>query len=121
MTPTQRSLRYLRELGYIAEVVERWNHHTQRRHDLFGFGDILAVKPGCTVLVQVTSGSNSAARVSKIVNECHREAKAWLSAGNEIEVHGWRALADYRKDGRRKKRDRWVVKLFGLTREDFDP
>lgn len=120
MTPTQRTLKYLRDLGYRAEVVEKFNSHTKRRNDLFGFGDVLAIKPGCTVLVQVTSGSNGAARVRKIVEERTEEARDWLAAGNEIEVHAWRKLAAYRKDGTRAKRDQWDVKLTGLTLGELD-
>ena len=115
MTPTQRSLRYLRDLGYTCEVVERWNYHTGRRHDLLGFGDLLAIKPGVIMLVQVTSGSNTASRIEKITGECADKAAAWLRAGGEIEVHGWRELAAYRKDGSRAKRGRWEPKLESVT------
>ena len=119
MTPTQRSLRYFRDMGYTCQVVEQWNSHTKTRRDLFGFGDILAVKPGCILLVQTTSGSNGAARVSKIIGECGDAAKTWLAAGGEIECHAWRKLASYKKDGTRKKLDRWEVRLTCITESDF--
>ena len=121
MTPTQRSLKYLRDLGYVCEVVERWNSHTKQRKDVFGFGDLLAVKPGTILLVQVTSGSNTAARVTKIVSECGEAATAWLAAGGLIEVHGWRELAAYRKDGQRKKHGRWEPRLECVTEADLQP
>jgi hypothetical protein len=38
MTPTQRSLAALRELGYLVEVVEKWNSFTRTRKDLVGLG-----------------------------------------------------------------------------------
>lgn len=119
MTPTQRSLRYLRDLGFMCQVVEHFNQHTKTRKDLFGFGDIIAIKPGCILLVQVTSGSNGAARVTKIVNECGEAAQAWLAAGGEIEVHSWRELAAYRKDGKKKKHGRWEPRLECVTEADF--
>ena len=37
MTPTQRSLAALRELGYLVEVVEKWNSFTRTRKDLMSF------------------------------------------------------------------------------------
>ena len=41
-SPTQRTLKRLRDLGYLAEVVERWNPHAKVRNDLFGFGDVMS-------------------------------------------------------------------------------
>ena len=65
MTPTQRTLKYLREIGYHAEVVERWNPHARIRQDLFGFGDIIAIRWGESgpLLVQCTGGANMSKRV----------------------------------------------------------
>jgi len=68
MTPTQRSLAMLREAGYLYAIVEHWNYFAKIRQDYFGFGDILAVDAttNTTVIVQTTSGSNFAARRTKI-------------------------------------------------------
>ena len=46
MTPTQRSLAALRDLGYLVEVVEKWNSFTRTRKDLWGWADLLAVERG---------------------------------------------------------------------------
>lgn len=119
MSPTQRTLKYLRDLNYTCEVVERWNAHTKTRKDLFGFGDVIAVGNETTLLVQVTSGSNTAARIAKIKNECRENARNWLLAGNEIEVHGWRPLVAYKKDGTKAKRLKWTIKLSSVTLEDL--
>ena len=35
-SPTTLTLKHLREQGYTAEVVERWNPHARIRQDLFG-------------------------------------------------------------------------------------
>lgn len=119
MTPTQRSLTYLRDLGFTCAVVERWNPHMRVRQDLFGFADLLAIKPGVILLVQVTSGSNTAARRTKILTECRENAAKWLDAGGEIEIHGWRTLATYRQDGTRAKRDKYHIKLDAITEADL--
>jgi len=64
MSPTQRSLAHLKELGYTAKVVERWNPFAKIRQDLFGT-DVLVLKPGEPVLVvQATTGSNHACLTS---------------------------------------------------------
>lgn len=90
MTPTQRSLKVLREQGYHCAIVERWNPHTRVRQDLFGFADLLCIQEGHSpLLVQVTSTGWSA-RIKKILNEPLAELA--LKSGFRIEVHGWRKL-----------------------------
>jgi hypothetical protein len=89
-SPTSRSLAMLRDEGYLAEVVERWNPHARVRNDLFGFIDILAVRDGEVLGVQTTSGSNTAARIRKIAE--HPNTPAVREAGIRIHVHGWRKL-----------------------------
>jgi hypothetical protein len=94
MTPTQRSLAHLKDAGYRAAVVEKWNPHARIRQDLFGCIDIIAVGNGETLAVQTTSGSNVSARVKKIA-----EAEALpdiRAAGWKIFVHGWRKAANGR-------------------------
>jgi len=83
-SPTSRSLAYLRDLGYQAKVVERWNPYAKIRQDLFGV-DILALKPGEPVLViQATTGSNHAARRTKLDGEGF--TALWEGAGAQLEV-----------------------------------
>jgi hypothetical protein len=94
MTPTQRSLRHLRAAGYLAEVVEKWIPGANIRRDLFGFGDVLAIREAEVLLVQSTSGSNVAARVTKIAEAEH--VGAVRKAGIRITVHGWRKAASGR-------------------------
>ncbi|MFZ9649512.1 MAG: hypothetical protein ACO29C_05430, partial [Fluviibacter sp.] len=65
MTPTQRSLAYLRDEGYLVAIVEHWNPFARIRQDLFGFIDLLAIRRDETLAVQVTA-SGVSARVKKI-------------------------------------------------------
>jgi len=97
VSPAQRSLAHLREAGYLAQVVERWNPHARIRQDLFGVVDIVAIRAGETLAVQATSGSNVAARVRKIADA--EALPALRAAGWRLVVHGWR------KSGRR-----WVLR-----------
>lgn len=89
-SPTQRSLEKLRAEGYLCQIVERWNPHARIRQDLFGIGDILAIREGETLLVQTTSRGNVAARVTKIQESEHLDKI--LAAGWRITVHGWGKL-----------------------------
>ncbi len=102
MTPTQRALKLLRELNYQAAVVEKWNPHAKIRQDLFGVFDILAVGNGKIIGVQVSSGSNHAARSRKV-----REwagLKDWIAAGGHAEVWTWS------KKGPRGEKKVWTLR-----------
>jgi len=71
-------------------VVERWIPGAKIRRDLFGFGDVLAIRPGEVLLVQATTGDHVAHRLAKIAG--HENAAAVRAAGIRIVVHGWRKL-----------------------------
>jgi hypothetical protein len=87
-TPTQRSLDLMRERGYKVEITERWNAFAKRRVDLFGFIDLLCIRPGEVVGIQTTSYSNVSARVNKIAE--HENVAHVREAGIRIIVHGWK-------------------------------
>lgn len=91
MTPTSRTLKYLRDDGWTAEVVEKWIPGANIRKDLFGFIDVMAIRDDETLAVQVTSGGNVSARIKKI--EDIETLAAVRKAGWGIEVHGWRKNA----------------------------
>lgn len=102
-SPTQRTLATLRELGYTAQVVERWNPHANIRQDLFGCIDVLAVHADHGVLgVQACAGSSAAARAGKAQLEPRLEV--FLAAGGRFEVWAWA------KRGARGKRKVWSVR-----------
>ncbi len=68
-SPTQLSLKKLREEGYTVQVVEYWNSFARIRIDLFGFIDIIALKGKEVLAVQTTSASNMSARCKKIADQ----------------------------------------------------
>lgn len=92
MTPTQLTLRKLRDEGWTAEVVERWNPHARVRHDLFGFVDVLALRGDETLAIQATSAHNVTARVTKIADS--PLVGAVREAGWAIRVWGWAKVAN---------------------------
>jgi len=90
MSPMQRSLRHLRDQGYLVAIVERWNPHAGIRQDLFGWIDLLAIRDGETLAVQTTA-SAVAARIRKIADS--ETLPAVRRSGWRILVHGWRKNA----------------------------
>lgn len=95
LTPTQRSTRHLQAEGYHVELVEQTKRVGQQgalrvwKTDLFGFLDLLCIKRGEVLGVQVTSASNVPARVRKITDS--PLLPAVREAGIRIVVHGWHA------------------------------
>jgi len=89
-SPTQRTLEHMRELGYLCQVVEKWNPHAMIRQDLFGFIDVLCIKEGNIIGVQACSGGDVSTRIAKIV-----EHDNWPTVCRAIRVvvHGWRKNA----------------------------
>lgn len=104
-SPTQRTLKKLRDEGYTAQVVERWCSFTKRRHDLFGIIDVLAIKDGETLAVQTTSGSGVSARLKKMLES--DTLIPILKAGWNVHIHGWRKV----KVKRGGKAMKWDVRL----------
>lgn len=94
MTPTARTLQELRKRGYRCQVVEQTIPKTFIKRDLFGVIDVLGLKGSETLAVQVTSGSNVAARLTKIAES---DAIADIrAAGWTFLIHGWRRAANGR-------------------------
>lgn len=103
-SPTQRSLLLLKKEGYIPAVTEHFNPFAHIRQDLYGFIDIIGIKPKGrmgVLAVQTTSKANWNARIMKIMGM--EVAHQWLQAGNAIEVHGW-----YKK-GKKGEFQTWEV------------
>lgn len=116
-SPTQRTLAYLRKCGCDAAITEKWNPHAKVRQDLFGFVDILYLPvtyDGPMVAVQTTSGSNHAARRTKILG-CP-VAKRWLECGSRIEIWSW----SKKKVKRGGKAVRWEHRIERITLTDFE-
>jgi hypothetical protein len=103
-TPTARSMTHLRAAGWTVGVVEQRIPNTNITRDLFGFIDLVAIRGPVTMGVQVTSGSNVAARIRKIAEAEH--VGAVRQAGWKIVVHGWRRSA---------RSGDWVLRIVDLS------
>ena len=87
MSPTERTLKWLRKEGWNVWKVEHWNHFARRRQDLWGFVDVLGLKAGVTLAVQCTSASNVSSRIRKIAD--HENTPYLREANWKIWVVGW--------------------------------
>jgi hypothetical protein len=105
-SPTQRTLKHMRELGCpLVAVVEKWNPHARIRQDLFGVIDIVAITAeGETIGIQACAGAGGdvAARVRKIAES--DALPALLHAHWRVVVHGWR----------KNSAGRWVLREIEL-------
>lgn len=87
-SPSALSRQYLEDEGYVVDVVERFIPGACIRKDLFGFGDLLALRGTnlCPIIIQTTSFSNSRARVKKILASPHI---GLVLKFFDVFVHGW--------------------------------
>lgn len=94
MNPLTRTLKALRDDGWLAEKVEMpFNPFSKVRRDLFGMADVLSVKGDTVLLVQATSQSNVSARVKKLTATPARVV--WCASPNRLlQVWGWRKVGN---------------------------
>ncbi len=108
-SPTARTLQRLRSLGWTADVTERWLPKVNKRKDLFGFCDVLCMRPDKGFLaIQSTSRGNVSHRLRKI--QATPAARTFLLSGGRLEIWGW---------ARSKASQRWKVRKRVLTLRDF--
>ena len=90
-THKQRAINKLEALGWMAADVEKWNAHSRKSSDLFGFIDVLAIRESQTLALQVTSDDHVADRKEKIMDKDHFHTLVeCLRAGWMVEVWGVR-------------------------------
>lgn len=89
-SPSALAMDHLTELGYVPWVVER-NLTAIIKRDLFNCIDILALREGETLAVQVTSAPNHAARVHKVQESEY--LPLMLNAGWGVEVWSYNGAA----------------------------
>ena len=104
-SPTQRTIKELKKLGYTPAIVERWNAFARIRQDLYGIIDIVAIKEGIPGVlgIQCTSWGNGSSRKRKSLE--NQNLSAWCGSGNVFEIWEWG------KKGPRGKAKRWIVKI----------
>ena len=121
LSPTQRTLRALRERGLVCAIVEKWNRFAGPhgiRQDLFGIIDILALDPQRGVVGVQSTGQDFAGHFRKLTEERPQECLDWLSTpGTALELWAWRKV----KAQRGGRQLLWQPRILILTRADFQP
>ena len=116
LSPTQRTLRELRQRGCICGIVERFNSFVGKfgiRQDLFGFIDLIALDPDKGIVgVQCCARSGHVAHRTKILE--NENAPEWIKAGGTIEIWSW----GKQKLKRGGKAMRWMSKVETITFEE---
>ena len=120
-TTGARTLKLLRDRGWMAAMVERWNPYVKIRQDLFGLFDIIALGPRDVVPgfgrniwgVQCTSNDSVAKHIEKMRRSPNYSE--WLNRGGRILVVGWA------KKGARGERKLWTPREIELTLAEYPP
>lgn len=120
MSPTQRTLKALRDRGLMCAIVEKFNPHVGPhgiRQDLFGIIDIIALDSRSGVIGIQSTGQAFSAHLRKLTIEKAMETHAWLSTpGTSLELWGWRKV----KLARGGKAMRWKPRVKVITQFDLD-
>lgn len=120
LSPTQRTLRELRQQGRVCGIVERWIPRPGRAHgvrvDLFGIIDIIALDPERGVVGVQSCGQAFAEHERKFFEERAQECIDWLATpGTVLELWGWRKV----KVKRGGKAMVWRPRIRTFTLQDF--
>ena len=119
MTPTQRTLKALKEQGRVCGIVERFHMYAGPhgiRQDLFGFIDIIALDRKLGIIAVQSCGQSFAAHYRKITEERYHECAEWLRCGGRVELWGWRKV----KHKRGGVAMRWKPRVREITQKDLD-
>jgi hypothetical protein len=100
-SPTQRTIRELKNMGRRCGIVERFNAHVGPhgiRQDLFGIIDVIALDPESGVVgIQCCAGSGFSAHMKKLCEENAQATKDWLDTpGTGLEIWAWRKVKKVR-------------------------
>lgn len=115
----QRTLKYLRDRGHTAAVVERYNQYTRHREDLFGFIDILSLDPRGRIVGVQACGTDWGQHLNKLSGERADIVGKWIGASGLVWLIGWRKLKAIKANGKKGKQERWVPRL-GTVGVDSD-
>lgn len=124
MTPTQRTLKALRDRGMECQVVEQWKAYAKRpgggppgiRKDLFGIIDVIALDQRRGVIGVQCCGLDFAGHVRKLTESHARQSYNWLTTpGTALEIWGWRKVV--KKPGQRRKV--WEPRIREITLDDL--
>jgi len=119
ISPTALTLKYLRDRGMTARVVERWVKFGQGggiRRDIFG-ADLMALTKDCIIGIQAGAGQHHAEKVRHAI--AHPEVRLWLASPSRVfQVWTWSQRVAFNKDGGKRKKPRWTPRVTEIYLED---
>jgi hypothetical protein len=129
LSPTQRTLKALREQGVICGIVERYLANVGPfgvRNDLFGIIDIIALHPEKGIVGIQSCGQSYSAHMKGMLEGDERDVgrdlskpeacREWIKAGGVLQLWGWRKV----KLKRGGKAMRWKPRFHEFTIEEFE-
>lgn len=84
---TQRTLKYLRNLGLTTWMLEKWNPYSKHRVDAWGILDILAMGASGIYGIQSCSDSGRSDHRKKLLSSPF--AERWIDAGGILWLVTW--------------------------------
>lgn len=109
LSPTQRTLKAMRERGRLVANVEKFNPYAGPhgvRQDAFGFIDLIAIDPADGIIAIQSCGQDFAGHIRKIKEERNEAVFEWLKHA-PFELWGWRKVK-YKRGG---KAMRWRPRI----------
>lgn len=118
LSPTQRTLKAMREQGRLCGIVERFLAHAGpfgKRQDLFGFIDIIVIDPSDGIVAIQSCGQSFSEHIKKLIEDRNENVFEWCKHA-KCELWGWRKL----KVKRGGKAMRWYPRVADITVEGED-
>ncbi len=116
--PLQRSKAWLEEKGWHVWIVEVWNSWAHIRQDLYGFGDLVAIRHDQKGVWAINATDERVKEhIDKYLNGWEHPTKGhqppnshlpvWLSGGNRFSIAGW----GKRSSGGHGSRKVWTLRM----------
>lgn len=119
MSPTQRTLKALKDMGRTCGIVERFIAQAGpfgQRRDLFGIIDIIALDPERGVVGVQSTGQDFSGHWKKITEEMSENTRLWLETpGASLELWAWRKV----KKVRGGKAMIWKPRIASIVLDDL--
>jgi hypothetical protein len=116
MTPTQRTLKAMREQGRLCGIVEKFQQYGGKfgvRQDLFGFIDIIAIDPTEGIVAIQSCGQDYSGHVKKLTEERNEAVFEWLKHA-PCELWSWSRRKYRLSNGSWSKGYRWKPRIADL-------
>lgn len=109
ISPTQRTLKAMREAGRLVANVEKFNPHAGpfgQKEDCFGFIDLIVIDPVQGIVAIQSCGQSYSDHVKKLTEERNEAVYEWLRHA-KCELWAWRKV----KLNRGGKAERWKPRV----------